>query len=55
MIKATYKGKRVNVTKLVLAKSEYINRPILSQVRIEYRENGATFTDYANANEVEFD
>jgi len=53
-MKAIYKGKKVKVTKLVLSKSEFIKKPLLLQVRIEWKENGIIHSDYADANLVEF-
>jgi len=55
-MKAIYKGKEVKVTKLILSKSEYITKPILVLVRIEWKdENGIDWSDYADANLVDFD
>ena len=53
-MKGIYKGKMVKITKLVLSKNIFVSHPILVQVRIEWKEDGQTWTDYAQANEIEF-
>jgi len=48
---ATLNGKKVKVTKLILSKSEFVTKPILSQVRIEWKDkNGTMWSDYVDAN-----
>jgi hypothetical protein len=53
-MKAMYKGKKVKVVKLILGKSEFIAKPILIQVKIEYKLDGDFFDEYVDANELEF-
>mgnify|MGYP003345275827 CR=1 FL=1 len=49
-----YRGKKVKVTKLIIGKCEFIDYPLIVQVRIEWKKNGKMYSDYANADEIEF-
>lgn len=53
-MKAVYKDKLVKVVKLIVERNKFINKPILVQVKIEYKENGETISDYADASQIEF-
>ena len=54
-MKALYKGKRVTVKAIITAKNQYINKPILTQVKIEMNDgNRGTITDIVDANEIQF-
>ena len=53
-MKVIYKNKKVKITKLVTTKFDVLKYPVLKQVRIEWKENGKTLTDYVDANQIEF-
>ena len=53
-MKAKYKDQTVKVVKLVLAYNTYVSKPILVQVKVEYKKDGQIVSDYADANEIEF-
>jgi hypothetical protein len=53
-MKALYQNKKVKVTKIVVAKQNYITHPILVQVLVRWEENGKTVSTYVDANAVEF-
>ena len=53
-MKVIYKNKKVKITKLVTSKFDVLKYPVLKQVRIEWKENGKTWTDYVDANQIKF-
>jgi hypothetical protein len=53
-MKALYQNKKVKVTKIIVIKEEFFKYPMLTQVKIEWKENGQTISDYVDANTVEF-
>jgi hypothetical protein len=53
-MKALYQNKKVKITKIIVDKVNYLKHPMLTQVKIEWKENGQTISDYVDANKVEF-
>ena len=53
-MKVKYKNQTVKVVKLILAHNTYVSKPILVQVKIEYKKNGEIVSDYIDADQVEF-
>lgn len=53
-MKAKYKDQTVKVIKLILAYNTYVSKPILVQVKIEYKNDGQVVSECVDANEVEF-
>ena len=53
-MKVIYKGKKCKVIGMVVQKAELITKPVIVQVAIEWKENGDTFEDWVDANDVEF-
>jgi hypothetical protein len=47
-------AKKVKVIELILSRSEFITKPILSQVKIEWKDDQGTWTDIVDANQIEF-
>ena len=53
-MKAIYKGRKVKVTKIITRTNPDITYPLIVQVRIEYKEDGQTVSNYAYGNEIQF-
>jgi hypothetical protein len=53
-MKAIYDNKVVEVVKLVTINSGYITHPVLTQVKIQWKEDGESVEDYVDSNKVEF-
>ena len=48
-MKVIYKKEPVTVIKLTLAKPDYLNKPIITQVKIKYKDGA---TDYADPTDI---
>lgn len=51
---ALYKGKKVKVLKVITGKYEYITKPVIIQVKIEYKEGKDKYDAYVDPNEIKF-
>ena len=48
-MKVLYKREPVTVVKLTLSQPDYLNKPIIVQVKIKYKDGA---TDYANPDDI---
>jgi hypothetical protein len=48
-MKVIYKSEPVTVVRMNLIKSEYLNKPIINQVKIKYKDGT---TDYVDSREI---
>jgi hypothetical protein len=53
-MKVIYKGKKCKVVGIVVHKSDFVAKPMILQVTIQWKEDGDICEDTVSANEVEF-
>lgn len=50
-----YQNRRVEVIDMVIRSLQHINLPVITQVKVKFKEDGEWFDEWVDADKVEFD
>lgn len=50
-----YQNRRVEVVDMIIRSLQHINLPVITQVKVEFKEDGEWFDEWVDADKVEFD